>query len=146
MIKCCFTVSYNQKYELSYTYVTFGGLTKLEAEYINERDKILNGLDFELIAANSSIEKRFFLKNSGTVESKMTITCNSPYYKIGIVERPYLLTDINLKDKLLKAKISHDIQSIDSLLLPPLSFVCVRVIVCVPSTKLYIYIIVIICI
>lgn len=100
----------------------------------------MNGLDFELIAANSSIEKRFFLKNSGTVESNMTVTCNSPYYKIGIVDKPHLLKDIKMKDSLLKAKCSHDIQSIASLLLPPLSFVCVRVIVCVPSTKLYIFI------
>lgn len=100
----------------------------------------MNGLDFELIAANSSIEKRFFLKNSGTVESNMTVTCNSPYYKIGIVDKPHLLKDIKMKDSLLKAKCSHDIQNIGSLLLPPLSFVCVRVIVCVPSTKLYIFI------
>lgn len=78
----------------------------------------MNGLDFELIAANSSIEKRFFLKNTGTVESNMIVTCNSPYYKIGIVEKPYLLKDIKMKDSLLRSKCSHDIQSINSLLLP----------------------------
>lgn len=82
-IEGVFTVVYNSVKRLTINVAGLGGQGVLEPEFLSQRDRNMQGLDFQLVSTHVLMEKRVLFHNSGQVPLKLVCESTSPYYTIG---------------------------------------------------------------
>ena len=113
-IESSIQILYNCDFKVTAPLCGVGGSGVIEAEFLSDRDQNLQGLDFQLVTTNITMEKRFLVHNKGLVGLRLHAQCLSP---------AYTLLPINAASDIQKNSIAGSLTSRRSLIQDPENFV-----------------------